>query len=88
MDAIVACESEYVVDIQSKHRYTPHNVPRGYRVGDREQSYGLSQIHLPAHTHVTKEQATNPVYAADFLARNLAVGRASMWTCSKQLALF
>lgn len=87
MNAIVNCESQYNVAIQSKHVYTPTNVPRGYKVGDREQSYGLVQIHLPAHTHVTKEQATNPIYAADFLARNLAVGRASMWTCSKQLAL-
>lgn len=87
MDAIVACESQYHVAIQSKHVYTAKNVPRGYRVGDREQSFGLAQIHLPAHTHVSKEQAVNPFYAADFLARNLAVGRSGMWTCAKQLAL-
>lgn len=86
MDVIVNCESQYRVDVQSKHTYTVSNVPRGYRVGDREQSFGLVQIHLPAHTHVTKDQAINPIYAADFLARNLAVGRASMWTCSKHLA--
>jgi len=89
MDTIVRCETAGTYDpsIASKHRYLAGNVPRGYSVGDYEQSYGLAQIHLPAHTHVSKEQATNPLYAADFLARNLAVGRASMWTCSKQLAL-
>lgn len=81
MDAIVACESQYRVSVQSNHVYSPSNVPRGYNVGDREDSHGLAQIHLPAHTHVSKEQATNPFYAADFLARNLAVGRGSMWTC-------
>ena len=87
MNAIVACESGYVTDIQSKHKYTASNVPRGYSVGDTEQSYGLVQIHLPAHTTVTKEEATNPQYAADFLAENLAKGRAGMWTCAKQLAI-
>lgn len=87
MNAIVSCESGYKVDVQSKHRYTAKNVPSGYQVGELEQSFGLVQIHLPAHTHVSKEQATNPFYAADFLARNLAVGRGGMWTCAKQLAL-
>lgn len=87
MNAIVSCESQYRVGVQSKHTYTASNVPHGYSVGDREQSFGLAQIHLPAHTHVSKEQATNPFYAADFLARNLAVGRGGMWTCAKQLAL-
>jgi hypothetical protein len=89
MDTIVRCETAgtYDPNIASEHVYTPTNVPKGYRVGDKEQSYGLSQIHLPAHPHVTKEQATNAIYAADFLARNLAVGRSSMWTCSKHLAI-
>lgn len=83
MDTIVRCETAGTYDpsIASEHRYHAGNVPRGYSVGDKEQSFGLAQIHLPAHTHVSKVQATNPHYAADFLARNLAVGRGSMWTC-------
>ena len=83
MDAIVRCETAgtYNPAIESEHVYHAGNVPRGYRVGDKEQSFGLAQIHLPAHTHVSYEQAVDPFYAADFLARNLAVGRGSMWTC-------
>lgn len=74
-------------DIQSKHTYHAGNVPRGYKVGDREQSYGLAQIHLPAHPHITKEQAIDPEFAVEFLAKNLANGKAGMWTCARQLAL-
>lgn len=83
MDMIVRCESGYKVAVQSNHVYTPTNVPRGYQVGDREESYGLVQIHLPAHAHVTKEEATNPYFAAEFLARGIANGQSGMWTCAK-----
>lgn len=83
MNAVVKCETAGTYDpsIPSGHVYHAGNVPRGYKVGDKEDSHGLVQIHLPAHRHVTYEQATNPEFAADFLARNLAVGRGSMWTC-------
>lgn len=52
-----------------------------YKNGSREQSYGLAQIHLPAHPSISYEQATNPEFSIDFLAKNLAEGRASMWSC-------
>jgi hypothetical protein len=87
MLAVVECESKFVPDIQSRHRYTPKNVPKGYAVGDREQSYGLVQIHLPAHPTITKEQATDPKFAVEFLAKNLKQGRGGMWTCYKDLAM-
>lgn len=87
MHGIINCESEYNPDIQSHHTYHAGNVPKGYAVGDREQSFGLVQIHLPAHPHVTKQQAKDPRFAVDFLARNIAVGRASMWSCFKTLAM-
>ena len=35
--------------IQSNHVYTAKNVPPGYKVGDREQSFCVFQIHEPAH---------------------------------------
>lgn len=90
MDAVVKCETAGTYDpsIPSGHTYHAGNVPRGYSVGDLEDSHGLVQIHLPAHTHVSYEQAVDPMYAADFLARNLAVGRGSMWTCyTKHIAM-
>lgn len=82
MSAIIACESGWNPNIQSKHVYTEKNVPKGYRVGDREQSFGLVQIHAPAHPNITKEQALDPEFAIEFLAKNLKAGKHRMWTCA------
>lgn len=38
--------------------------------GTREQSYGLAQIHLPDHPNVTYEQAIDPEFAIEFMAKN------------------
>lgn len=81
LDRIINCESGYSVAVQSKHRYHAGNVPRGYRVGDTEQSFGLVQVHLPAHPNVSYAQAIDPEFATDFLAKNVAQGRASWWSC-------
>lgn len=81
MDSIVACESGYVYDVQSHHKYTATNVPKGYKVGDREQSYGLVQIHLPVHPNISHSQAIDPEFAIDFLGKNLAQGKANIWSC-------
>ena len=35
--------------------------------GKREQSFGISQIHLPSH-NITKEQALDPEYAIKFMS--------------------
>ena len=34
---------------QSRLRYTIKNVPKGFKVGDMEQSFCFFQIHEPAH---------------------------------------
>lgn len=86
MLAVIGCESQYQIDIQSHHTYHEGNVPKGYSVGDREQSFGLVQIHLPVHPNITKEQAIDPEFAVDFLAKNLSAGRGGMWSCYKTLA--
>jgi hypothetical protein len=87
MVAIIGCESNWKHTVQSNHVYTAKNVPKGYSVGDREQSFGLVQIHLPAHPTVSKDQAIDPEFAIDFLAKNLKAGKASMWTCATKLAI-
>lgn len=87
MESIISCESGWNHTIQSNHVYTERNVPKGYKIGDREQSFGLVQIHLPAHPSITKEQAKDPEFALEFLAKNIAAGKSSMWTCAKQLAM-
>ena len=81
MNIVVACESQYVIDIQSKHRYKKDRPHEGVYKGQREQSFGLVQVHLPAHPTVSKEQAIDPEFAIDFLAKNLAQGRGAMWSC-------
>lgn len=83
MASIIQCESGWDHTVQSHHTYHSTNAPIGYGVGDREESYGLVQIHVPVH-NVTIEQAINPKFAVDFLAKNIAQGRASMWSCYNQ----
>lgn len=52
-----------------------------YRNGDREESYGLSQIHLPAHPGITKEQAQDPRWSLDWMAKEFSGDRAYQWSC-------
>ena len=40
-------------------------------VGDNGTSYGLAQIHLPAHPNVSQKQAMNPDFAIEWTARRL-----------------
>lgn len=87
MLSVISCESKYMVDVQSNHRYTESNVPKGYKVGDREQSFGLVQIHLPAHPNISKEQALDPEFSVEFLAKNLKQNRGNMWTCYREIAM-
>lgn len=67
---IVACESGYVTDIQS------------YKIlkYGREKSFGLVQIHLPDHPNITKEQAIDPAFAINYLAKHYAQGT-DKWSC-------
>lgn len=76
------CESRGgVYNIQSEHKYTFSDPVRGIYFGGREMSYGPSQIHLPDHPYVTYEQAIDPYFAADFMAKAFASGNANWWTC-------
>ena len=51
--------------------------------GSREESYGLSQIYLPAHPSVSKSDATDPVFSIGFIVQNVVDGNAYWWTCAK-----
>lgn len=50
-------------------------------VGDGGQSYGLVQIHLPAHPQITKAEASDPLFSLEFLAQNLKAGAGHLWSC-------
>lgn len=54
-------------------------------VGDHGTSFGLAQIHLPAHPDISRETAENPYFAIDFLVRNLKEGKGNMWSCYRNL---
>lgn len=56
MTRIIACESS--------------NNPNARNLTEVESSYGLVQINLKAHTNITIEQATDPEFAVEFLAKN------------------
>lgn len=70
-------------DPQSRIRYNEGQIARNPEwgsVGERENSWGPAQIHLPAHPEITKEQASNPDFALNFMADHLSKGK-DKWTC-------
>lgn len=67
----------FVVNCESSYNYKA--------VGDGGKSFGLSQIHKPSHPSITYEESTNPDFALDFMAKNIANGKGSMWTCYRKL---
>jgi len=83
--AVTKCENrEAIPDKQSNHRYTYAQIakhPDWGKVGDREKSFGLWQIHLPSHPNITYEQAIDPEWSTDWAARQFKEGRAYWWTC-------
>lgn len=53
--------------------------------GVREESYGYSQIHLPSHPDISKQEALTPSFAIEFLAKEFSKGRQWQWTCARKL---
>lgn len=78
----ILCESGASTTIQSLHHYTFTDAKKGIYKGEREKSLGLAQIHLPDHPDVTEEQAKNPEFSLDFMAKNWDTVR---WYCRKPL---
>lgn len=77
MEKLIDCEDpDWNPDLQS----------RIVKKGKREESYGLSQINLPSHPTITKQQAIDPDFSLDFMARNLKDGKANIWSCNKKLS--
>lgn len=76
MLAVMKCENrDFDPTLQSYH----------VKNGVREDSWGLSQIHLPSHPNVSLEQATDPEFSVEFLAKHLSQGQGKMWTCYRQI---
>lgn len=54
-------------------------------IGDHGTSYGLVQIHLPAHLNVTKEEALDKVFATEFMAKEFSEKHERIWSCYRKL---
>lgn len=52
-------------------------------VGDNGTSFGLVQIHLPAHPGITEKQAKDPTFALNFIVDEFIKGNEWKWTCWK-----
>jgi hypothetical protein len=52
----------------------------------QERSYGLAQIHLPSHPDVSHEEATDPDFAIEFMAKHWDTHK-SWWVCARKLGL-
>lgn len=83
--SVIACESNWVPDVQSNHHYQFNDALRGIQWGERERSFGLAQISAPHHPNVSYEQAIDPDFALDFAARHISEGRGYWWTCYRML---
>lgn len=78
---IMTCENhDFDTDLQSYITYKKGN-HWGLPAGSREQSYGLVMIHLPDHPEITYEQAIDPEFAVEYLAKKLSEGKGEMWSC-------
>lgn len=83
--SVVACESNFDPTIQSMHLYNFNDPERGIVAGERELSYGISQISLPHHPHITIDQALDPVFSLNYMADLWVEGKAHYWTCYNQI---
>lgn len=53
-------------------------------IGDQGTSFGIAQIHLPAHPNISKAQALDPAFAIRWTAQQFAQGHQAMWTCWRE----
>ena len=53
--------------------------------GIREDSWGITQISLPHHPEIKKEQAQNAEFSIQFMASEFEAGRAERWSCFRKL---
>lgn len=53
--------------------------------GQREDSWGIVQIHLPSNPKITKEEALDPEFAIAFITKEFSEGRQSKWSCYKKI---
>lgn len=54
-------------------------------VGDNGTSFGVFQIHLPAHPDITKEQALDPKWSTEWSLNLMKQGGYKHWSCYRKV---
>ena len=76
--------SEYVKSKHIPKLWETLNCESGFKydsLGDKGTSFGIAQIHLPAHLNITKEQALDPYWAINWSVEQFKKGNARIWSC-------
>ncbi len=53
-------------------------------IGDSGRSRGLAQIHAPSWDDISDDQAFDPYFSIDFMAKKFSEGQQDLWTCWRQ----
>lgn len=84
-DFIIETAIKLDVDVQTalsvahcESRFNPN------AVGDKGTSFGIYQIHLPAHPSVSKEEALDPSFNIRWALGKMSRNGWKMWSCYKQ----
>lgn len=72
---VIKCENPDL-DPSLQSRVLSKSGPNG-----REDSWGLSQIHLSAHKDITKAQATDAEWSIRWMAEQFKKGNQAIWSC-------
>lgn len=81
INLIVLYSEKYNVDSQVVKQVVWHESHYNlFDIGDDGHAFGLAQINLIYHPTITKEQAQDPHFALDFLAKNISSGNGKKWT--------
>lgn len=54
-------------------------------IGDHGMSYGIAQIHLPAHPDISKEEALNKEWSIRWMAQQFSLNKQQMWSCWRSI---
>jgi len=80
--AISMCENTMQdKDLQAQLYYNFTRAELGIYEGEQEASYGLAMINIHYNPTISIENASDPDFAIEFLAKNLSNGNKSWWSC-------
>lgn len=70
---------EFVATARCESQFDEH------AIGDHGTSFGVFQLHLPAHPEITKAEALDALWSVDWAAKQFVAYKQYMWTCYRSL---